>query len=444
MNKIIKISLLLLSLPLLLTSCLKDDNDVFSEASSKRLQQALEETRSILRSSENGWVMDYYVGTNQVYGGYAFIVKFDSLTVTASSEVTDGSDTSYYKLTTDNGPVLSFDTYNDVLHALATPSASNYEAYHADYEFQIVSATADKVVLRGRRTGNLMQMHPLTTTPEEYLKKVAETEQNFIVASLSADVDGNNVSADIDLDNRQISFYSSTDSTFSHDCAFAYTDNGIRLYSEVDAYGKTLSDLSYDPETMKFTANDKGSEQLAIQGSLPSDYMYYDQIAGDYIFTFQTQNQDESFSDVNVDVTLEPNEDGTAFLMKGLINDLDITLDYDKSKGTLNMNTQKIGDVSGNELWLNAAYFKKGGTLYPGYSACGMVTSWNKDMQTPVLTWKTNDFEDMPTDSYCLWLMKNGESQGQYRDSQYSFAGYSLMLYVKSLTKKTPFPEHQK
>ena len=61
MNKIIKLSLLLLALPLLMTSCLKDDNEVFGDSSSKRLQQALEETRTVLRSSEKGWVMVYLI-----------------------------------------------------------------------------------------------------------------------------------------------------------------------------------------------------------------------------------------------------------------------------------------------------------------------------------------------------------------------------------------------
>lgn len=448
MNKIFKLSLLLLTLPLLMTSCLKDDDEVFSDSASQRLQKTLEEARTVLRSSENGWVMDYYVGDDSSYGGYAFTVKFDSLTVTASSELTKGAATSYYKLTTDNGPVLTFDTYNDVLHALATPSAGNYEGNHADYEFQIVSATPELVVMRGRRTNNYVYLHPLTTTPKEYLAKVADTEKKFVVASLSTDVDGKNVSADLDINNRQASFYSTTDSTFSKSCAFTFTDTGIRLSSAVDAYGKTLSDFSFEPETMTFTSNDKGSEQLAIKGYLPADYVYYEQIAGDYVFTFQMQESEESkkFVDVNVDVTLESTADGTGFTMKGLGTGFDITLGYDKSSGTLTWNTQIVGEVSGNYLWLNALDMKSGGSLYPGRPICGMVTKWNKDLQNPVLTWKTNDFEDAPTDSYCLWLTdKSGESQGQYKGSDYSFAGkYSMLPYVKSLTKKTPFPEHQK
>lgn len=442
MNKIFKLSLLLLALPMLMTSCLKEDNEVFGESSSKRLQKALEEARTVLRSSEKGWVMDYYVGDDSSNGGYAFVVKFDSLTVTASSELTKGASTSYYKLTTDNGPVLTFDTYNDVFHALATPSQSNYEGNHADYEFQIVSATPELVVLRGRRTNNYVYLHPLTTTPEEYLAKVADTEKKFIVASLSTDVDGKNVSADFDINNRQVSFYSTTDSTFSKSCAFTFTDTGIRLSNAVDAYGKTLSDLSFDPETMTFASKDMGSEQLVIKGLLPADYVYYDQIPGDYVFKYQKRD-DDKYVDVNVDVTLTPTEDKSGFVMNGVIDGYGITLNYDKAKGTLNMVPQPLGKVSsGNVVWMYGAFFEgEGGSI----SEVGMQTKWNKDLQNPVLTWNPIETLDTPTNSYIfVELTTAGEFVGQYKGSEISFGGSITMLNVKSLSKKTPFTEHQK
>ena len=442
MNKIIKLSLLLLALPLLMTSCLKDDNEVFGESSSKRLQQALEEARTVLRSSEKGWVMDYFIGDGSSYGGYAFVVKFDSLTVTASSELTKGSSTSYYKLTTDNGPVLTFDTYNDVFHALATPSQSNYEGNHADYEFQIVSATPELVVLRGRRTNNLVYLHPLTTTPEEYLAKVADTEKKFIVASLSTEVDGKNLSADFDINNRQVAFYSTTDESFSKNCAFTFTDTGVRFNTPVEAYGKTLSNLSFDPETMTFTSNDSGSEQLAIKGHLPADYVYYEQIPGDYVFRFQ-KNDGEKYVDVDVDVTLTPNEDQSGFVMNGVIDGRGINLNYDKAKGILYMVPQSLGKISsGNVVWMYGAFFEgEGGSV----SEAGMQTQWNKDLQNPVLTWNPIETLDTPTNSYILYEFTTaGEPVAQYRGSEISFAGNFTMLYVKSLTKKTPFTEHQK
>ena len=415
---------------------------MFGESSSKRLQQALEEARTVLRSSENGWVMDYYVGDDSSYGGYAFTVKFDSLTVTASSELSKGASTSYYKLTTDNGPVLTFDTYNDVFHALATPSAGNYEGNHADYEFQIVSATPELVVMRGRRTNNYVYLHPLTTTSEEYLAKVANTEKKFIVASLSTEIDGKNVSADFDINNRQVAFYSTTDSTYSSNCAFTFTDTGVRFNAPVEAFGKTLSNLSFDPETMSFTSNDKGSEQLVIKGLLPADYVYYDQIPGDYVFKYQKRDEDK-YVDVDVDVTLTPTEDQSGFVMNGVIDGYGITLNYDKAKGILYMVPQALGKISsGNVVWLFGAFFEgEGGSI----SEVGMQTKWNKDLQNPVLTWNPIETLDTPTNSYILVeLTTAGEFVGQYKGSEISFGGSTTMLNVKSLIKKTPFTEHQK
>ena len=441
MNKIFKLSLLLLALPLLMTSCLKEDNEVFGESSSKRLQQALEEARTVLRSSENGWVMDYYIGDDSSYGGYAFTVKFDSLTVTASSELSKGASTSYYKLTTDNGPVLTFDTYNDVFHALATPSAGNYEGNHADYEFQIVSATPELVVMRGRRTNNYVYLHPLTTTSEEYLAKVANTEKKFIVASLSTEIDGKNVSAEFDINNRQVAFYSTTDSTYSSNCAFTFTDTGVRFNTPVEAFGKTLSNLSFDPETMSFTSNDKGSEQLVIKGLLPADYVYYDQIPGDYVFRYQIPDG-EKYVDMDVDVTLTPTEDQSGFVMNGVIDGYGITLNYDKAKGILYMVPQPLGKVSsGNVVWLFGAFFEGEN----GYmSETGMQTKWNKDLQNPVFTWNPVETQATPTNSYILVEVTTaGELVGQYKGSEITFGGSRTMLNVKSLTKKTSFTEHQ-
>lgn len=415
---------------------------MFGESSSKRLQQALEDARTVLRSSENGWVMDYYIGDDSSYGGYAFTVKFDSLTVTVSSELSKGASTSYYKLTTDNGPVLTFDTYNDVFHALATPSAGNYEGNHADYEFQIVSATPELVVMRGRRTNNYVYLHPLTTTSEEYLAKVANTEKKFIVASLSTEIDGKNVSADFDINNRQVAFYSTTDSTYSSNCAFTFTDTGVRFNAPVEAFGKTLSNLSFDPETMSFTSNDKGSEQLVIKGLLPADYVYYDQIPGDYVFKYQKRDEDK-YVDVDVDVTLTPTEDQSGFVMNGVIDGYGITLNYDKAKGILYMVPQALGKISsGNVVWLFGAFFEgEGGSI----SEVGMQTKWNKDLQNPVLTWNPIETLDTPTNSYILVeLTTAGEFVGQYTGSEISFGGSITMLNVKSLTKKTPFTEHQK
>ena len=74
-----------------------------------------------------------------------------------------------------------------------------------------------------------------------------------------------------------------------------------------------------------------------------------------------------------------------------------------------------------------------------------MQTKWNKDLQNPVLTWNPIETLDTPTNSYIfVELTTAGEFVGQYKGSEISFGGSITMLNVKSLSKKTPFTEHQK
>ena len=61
---------LLMALPtLLLTSCLKDQEDVFEESASARTANYLSNTKKVLTSAENGWLLNYYPDRDQSYGG---------------------------------------------------------------------------------------------------------------------------------------------------------------------------------------------------------------------------------------------------------------------------------------------------------------------------------------------------------------------------------------
>ena len=68
-------------------SCLKDQADVFDSSSSERLQAYIEQTREILTSNEKGWIMEYYPGSGQSKGGYAYYLAFTDDEVTASYEL---------------------------------------------------------------------------------------------------------------------------------------------------------------------------------------------------------------------------------------------------------------------------------------------------------------------------------------------------------------------
>ena len=155
------LSILLMMLPaVLLTSCLKDQEDLFSDSASQRVANYLDKAKKVLISAENGWVLDYFPHSEQAFGGYSYTLKFDEKNVTACFELADEvteSITSTYLLDNEDGPCISFDTYNNYLHFFATPTGASgpggYEAYGGDYIFIIL--------LIQRNTQRCMPLHIL-------------------------------------------------------------------------------------------------------------------------------------------------------------------------------------------------------------------------------------------------------------------------------------------
>ena len=431
-NNILKLLLLLLPL-FVFQSCMKDQDDVFDEPSSLRMQKALDNTRKVLRESEKGWLIDYYVGDNQKYGGYAFTVKFDSLTCTASSELSADTATSYYKLTTDDGPVLTFDTYNTVLHALATPSADNYEGFHADYEFIILSADANEVVLKGKKTGSIMKMHPLTETSSAYLSRVDSLVGNFVINGASGTVDKTSLDMLVSIDNRQIEYSSSNDSTISGFTAFTITDKGVRLYEPITVGGKKLQNFTFDANKTTLTCTD--ASDVTLQGTLPVGYFKYSDYAGDYSFKYSPVSGEKTA--LTMDVKLTPSGDGTTYKLDGLNPNFSPILKYNKSKGILEMNSQVIGEYQGYKIWLCA--WQVGGSL-TWDPAAGMVLKYNQSASLSgklAFKWTSNGYSGISANSFIMWLIdSNGKNAGAFVNPAWAVNNSNRFYYLDSLIKK--------
>ena len=91
--------LILLALPLLFNSCLKDDEDKFSKSATERIEEAVKEAITVLQGAENGWRMELYPESERIYGGYTLFLKFNAdNTVVASSEnfAAGKTESSYY------------------------------------------------------------------------------------------------------------------------------------------------------------------------------------------------------------------------------------------------------------------------------------------------------------------------------------------------------------
>ncbi|MGI6232846.1 MAG: DUF4302 domain-containing protein [Prevotella sp.] len=398
-----------LALPLVLSSCLKDQEDAFEESSSARMQAYLSKTQEVLTSSENGWALDYYPDRDLSYGGFAYTVQFDSTDATVGSILdTESTETSLYKMTTDDGPVLSFDSYNTLMHYFATPTSSRYEAYDGDFEFVIDSIGEDEIIVHGKRSQNTMIFRRLTKTPEQYLSDVESMTSSLYVTGGEGTIGGTDVVMTIDYDAQQLSFVSSSDTA-----AVSYTviDTGLRFYEPVTVNGVTFSELAYDSDTRTFSGTGTDGTTFTLTGTLPENYVLYDDYAGTYWFKYNNTY----YTKDSCKVTLTPSSDGEGYIMSGLNDNYTIYLSYIRSTGQLEMNSQVLGEYGGNYVWLCAwGLDTEGGSLTWATDA-GMLLTWNGDSENPVYTFGPNNYSGLVADSFIMWATTtSGSNMGAF------------------------------
>lgn len=264
-----KIYLFLLAvLSLAFTSCLMEEKEVFDKTPVERMDAYLQEYRSVLASHEGGWLLQYYAEENQSYGGYVYILKFTESDVTAWFQLADDvnkSVTTLYKMTPDDGPVLAFDTYNDYLHYFATPSVSDYEALHGDYEFRLVGKSDDnsKIYLKGRRSGNALQLVKFSGDPVEYLNACNAVQSGMASPAYKIVVNGVEGTCSLSTNVFTYSYAvttgegeEATTEAFEGSSAMCYTPEGAVFYTPVTIDGVEYTNLVYNATDLTLATED--------------------------------------------------------------------------------------------------------------------------------------------------------------------------------------------
>lgn len=328
------------------SSCLKEEVDLFGKTSSERLDDAQKYYNELLTAAPNGWVLEYIAGDadNNRKGAYNFLLKFEDDKVTiaiddlALSEVkpsyTDPYETvtSLYKFDQDMSVTLSFSTYNAFIHFFHEQHGS-YVTHKGDFEFTIMEGYEDLFILRGKKYGNIMEMHrmPEDVTWEEYLEKVNETiDKCNIYTSFEVLKDGQNIgSASINLNNRYTFDLDNDEKEASN---VLFTATGIKFVDPLDIHGNEVQEMAWN-DTEKFYETSDGINLRLVPVISPT-YLYYEQFLGEFEMSYsggQTRT-----------VTIEEKVRGKSFVMKDLIQ-FDVELLYDKTTGTVAILTQDVG-----------------------------------------------------------------------------------------------------
>jgi len=177
---------LLAASALVLIGCNRDEGNLFDTPAALRMNQTLENAEQVLTTAEYGWEFLYFPNPesagNNIFvqfneNGNAIATGHDVLTK-GSPIVTDNNST--WELASDYGPILTFNTYNKVLHAWADPQTDG-DGYLGDYEFLILSATQDQVRLKGKKHGgySILNRLPAPVDYKEYDAQITAMQKKL-------------------------------------------------------------------------------------------------------------------------------------------------------------------------------------------------------------------------------------------------------------------------
>ena len=260
-----------------LASCSQEEEAVYGKGNSyaKRTGETSSEYVNLLEGAPNGWLLSMYVGTGQQYGGYNYILKFHEGNVTALSEATTEEDTSLYTLNFSEKSILTFDTYNKVLHQFVEPSALFPEGKIGDNQLVIQSYENGVFTLKGQRSNNLMTLRKLDTDAATYLTKIRERQSLFKVSdAYPVTINGKEVDFEIQPSNRQ---FIAREGNTEIKKAYIYTENGFKLYEPITIAGKTFSEFTLSADNSEITADDASIKTRMAYNGLPFDF-YNDNI----------------------------------------------------------------------------------------------------------------------------------------------------------------------
>ena len=407
-----------------LTSCLKDQADIFEEPSSQRMQNYLENVRKVLQEPENGWILSYCPGAS--YATCYMGVQFGAQQVTAyGQDAPETPVTSGYKLTTDDGPVLSFDTYNSVLHYYATSDASHYQARGGDFEFNILDVTDNFIILTGKRSGNFCYLLKASTPVSEFLVDALEAEEKLNIVSFAGEVTGGLVEGFLDAASHTLSIGRKGAETIEMvNARYMVVPTGqegsaaIQLFVPFTFQGVTFTDFVYteDPEdSKKGTFTGSG---ITFQKVVPAGFVPYE----DFVGKWELNWYNGSFP-----VELVALEEGISFKMKGLSTYFEPVLGYNGSRGFLTWEYQAIGSAGANTIVLapwdgEAGYL----TWREGVGMEGHAE--DNSVEKLVVNFTDNGaWETYNCDSWLIWsVTSGGSSAGAYESWTFTSGSYQL------------------
>ena len=211
MKKFLNISLVVLVAlsSVSLVSCKNETKEIFDDDAVARLDRAKADYAEILTDKGGKWQMEYF--SNDEEPGYIYVMTFNkngSVTISGKNKwigVVDGlnlgsigygSATSLWEIIADNGPVLTFNSFNKYFHLFADPEDipsnsdedDNEQGYghRGDYEFDLMKYSGDTLYITGKKHGIDMIMTRIDADYDDaqYMDEVVAMADSFFNAKI--------------------------------------------------------------------------------------------------------------------------------------------------------------------------------------------------------------------------------------------------------------------
>lgn len=213
MKKILSMALLL-GTAFIYTGCVNEEDDLFSQSAAERLNQVTIDYTERLIDTPSGWAIEYYPTPDvlspdddeaPMARGYLLLGKFAKggsvdmgMNISGTDFVKNDyidqsifgkyvSDRSTWDVITDNGPVLSFNSYNKCMHIFSDPAIfKTGSGLEGDYEFTIISLPEEggTAMLKGKKRNTYVRMTKLDadTDFEEYTSDINRFTDKFFTS----------------------------------------------------------------------------------------------------------------------------------------------------------------------------------------------------------------------------------------------------------------------
>ena len=365
-----------------LPSCLKDDKANFSGSPAARLDEAVKVNKQILESAPNGWSLGYYAGRNYSGPGFTLTLKFKDGKAYIMGDNKDATTigVSEYDVVKDQGVVLTFPTYNSVIHELAGASQGYPEGLQGDYEFAILEANANFIRLRGKKWKNEMILTPIKNqTQEEFIQKVFTIREGMTTNNYHFILGKDTLSAgEVNVDTRRLT---AKINNVSYDLAYNLTDTGLNLSSPIKIGAKEYSSFTWNEADKSFNSGD-----LSIRLYIPKSHKSIDFWANK---TWVLQMDNPPGVRKRLVTTLHLTAKPGSNTLEGELTFLDKkykigAIPYDPSTGTISLIGQPIPD----------ARYANGIAFIPVGEGQGSPTLLDKQADSHRLTFTWNEEEN--------------------------------------------------